>query len=310
MSPSPQPSLSASPHLRVSASVVVTGCRGQLGAELCRQFGPEAVGVDLPEFDLRDGDRIRSTLEAIRPRVVVNTAAFTLVDRAETEPELCRLVNVEGVARLVEACRDLDCALVQMSTDYVFGGDASRRTPYREADEPAPQGVYAASKWESERVAAQWQKHLVVRTSGLYGPPAERSAGNFVDAILRAAAAGKPLRVVNDQRCAPTYTPHLARAIRFLVGVGASGIYHVTSAGDATWHEFALEIVQRAGFQIPVQAITTAEWGAAVPRPAYSVLDCSKYRSLPDAAPMPAWAHTLAEYLRASSGAASQPPDC
>jgi len=284
----------------------VTGCRGQLGAELCRQFGPEAIGVDLPEFDLRDGDRVRSTLEAIRPRVVVNTAAFTQVDRAEAEPELCRLVNVEGVARLAEACRSLDCALVQISTDYVFGGDSGRRTPYRETDEPAPQGVYARSKLESEHVASKWEKHLIVRTCGLYGRLGERSAGNFVEAILRAAVAGKPLRVVNDQRCAPTYTPHVARAVRFLVGIGASGIYHVTNAGDATWYEFALEILRQAGLHVRVDPIATVEWGAAAPRPAYSVLQCSKYHALCDAPPMPPWPDALAEYLRSEKRRGSQ----
>jgi len=295
--------ISPSPPLPLFPSfpVVVTGSRGQLGAELCRQFGPEAVGLDLPEFDLGDGDRVRAALDAIQPRVVVNTAAFTLVDRAESEADRCRLVNVDGVARLAEACRSLDSALVQISTDYVFGGDAGRRTAYRETDQPDPQGVYARSKLESERAAAQWQKHLIVRTCGLYGRLGERSSGNFVEAILRRAAAGKPLRVVDDQRCSPSYTPHVARAIRFLVGIDARGIYHVTNASDATWYEFALEILRRTSLDTCVEPITSAQWGAAAPRPAYSVLDCTKYHAIADAPRMPPWPDALAEYLRERS---------
>lgn len=279
-------------------TVVVTGALGQLGAELCRQFGPEAVGLDLPEFDLTDSARVFASLRAIRPQAVVNAAAFTGVDDAERDPARCRAVNVEGSVHLERACRSLDCPLVQISTDYVFGRDPGRRTPYRETDETGPLGVYAQSKWESETVVRQWPKHLIVRTCGLYGRPAERSAGNFVETMLRLSASRARVRVVADQRCTPTYTPHMARAVRFLLTLGARGTYHVSNAGDTTWYEFAQEIFGQAGRHVEVEPIPSAEWAAAAPRPAYSVLDCSKYLAIPGAPSLPPWEKALREYLR------------
>jgi dTDP-4-dehydrorhamnose reductase len=277
-------------------NVVVIGSGGQLGSELCRQLGADAVGLDLPELDLTDRDRVLGRLAEIAPQVVINTAAFTQVDLAEEQVELCRAVNADGVAHLVEACRKRDCPLVQISTDYVFGDDG-RRIPYREADEPRPLGAYARSKLEGERQAARWQRHVIVRTSGLYGPPGSHSGGNFVETMLRLAGRRSRLRVVHDQQCTPSYTAHVARAIRFLVQRGAYGTYHVVNTGATTWHDFAAEIFRRAGLDVRLEPITTAEYGAAASRPAYSVLDTDKYHSLAGAPPMPTWQEALAEYL-------------
>jgi len=278
-------------------AIVITGSQGQLGSELCRQLGVEAVGLDLPELDITDRGRVLATLAAIRPQAVINTAAYTLVDRAEKEPEACRAVNVAGVAHLVEACRRLDCTLVQISTDYVFGRDARRETPYRETDEPGPLGVYGRSKLDAERLAAAWEKHLVVRTCGLYGRPGPRSPGNFVETMLRLAAAGKPLRVVDDQRCTPSYVPHVARAAVFLLNAKARGIYHAVNSGETTWYRFAAEVFRLVGQEVRMEAITTADYGAPAPRPAYSVLDTGKYHSLAGCPAMPPWQAALAEYV-------------
>jgi dTDP-4-dehydrorhamnose reductase len=283
-------------------TIVVTGSEGQLGSELCRQLGREAVGLDLPRFELTDRDGVIDTLTRLRPRAVINTAAFTRVDQAEEEVERCRAVNAHGVAHLVEACRTLDCVLVQISTDYVFGGDTARRVPYRETEEPQPQGVYARTKLEGERYSAEWKKHFVVRTCGLYGRLGPRSAGNFVETMLELAGRRR-LRVVHDQHCTPSYVPHVARAIRFLLGTGAYGTYHVANGGETTWYDFAAEIFRRSALEVELEPISTSEYGSKAPRPVYSVLDTGKYRALPGRPAMPPWQAALAEYLTARRGA-------
>jgi len=282
--------------------LVVTGSGGQLGSELCRQLGSEAVGLDLPELDLTDRDAVVGRLAEIAPQAVINAAGFTQVDEAERQVERCWAVNAEGVGHLVEACRRIDCPLVEISTDYVFGVDAGRRLPYRETDEPRPLGEYARSKREGERRAAMWPKHYTLRTCGLYGRAGPRSRGNFVETLLRLAAEGKRLRVVRDQHCTPSYVPHVARAVRFLVGTEAFGTYHVVNAGETTWYEFAVGVFRRARLDVRPEPITTAEYGAAAPRPGYSVLDTSKYHGLRGAPPMPRWEEALAEYLAARRG--------
>lgn len=283
-------------------TIAITGSEGQLGMELCRQAGREAVGLDLPAFDLTDREGVLAALERLCPRAVINAAAFTLVDKAQTQVDLCRAVNAQGVAYVAEACRRLDCPLVQVSTDYVFQGEAGRTTPYRESDAPSPQGVYALTKLEGERAAAAWPKHFVVRTCGLYGRPGPRSAGNFVETMLRLAPQGKRLRVVDDQHCTPSCVPQVARAILFLIQTTAYGTYHVVNGGQTTWYQMAAEIFRQSGLSVAMDPITTAQYGAPSPRPAFSVLDTAKYHALPGAPAMSSWQDALAEYL-ASRGA-------
>jgi dTDP-4-dehydrorhamnose reductase len=205
-------------------------------------------------------------------------------------------VNAEAVACVAEACRETDARLVYISTDYVFGGDVHRTIAYRETDAPAPQGVYARSKLAGEAQAARCPRHLVVRTCGLYGPTPKRN--NFVEAILRAAAADRPLRVVNDQRCSPTNVADLARAIEFLVEMSAGGIFHVVNSGETTWYDFAVSILRWSGIERGVEAITSAALGALAPRPCYSVLNTAKYHALGGPI-MPPIEDALERYLRA-----------
>ena len=279
-------------------NIVVTGAFGQLGSELCRQLGSGAMGLHLPDFDLTHEDQILETIARIRPHAVINTAAYTLVDRAEEEVERCRAVNVRGVTHLAKACRAAGSTLVQISTDYVFG-DPERRKPYREADDPQPAGVYACSKLDGERRATVCPKHLIVRTCGLYGGTGPRSARNFAQAILRRAKSGQPLRVVDDQQCTPSYVPHVARAIRFLVEAHATGIFHVVNSGSTTWYGMAAEILRQSDLKVQLEPISTADYGARAPRPAYSVLDTAKYHSLPGHPEMPHWRDAVAEFLAA-----------
>lgn len=287
--------------------ILVIGSQGQLGSELCRQLGDRAVGLDFPDFDITDPQRVAAAMAAIRPAAVINTAAYTRVDQAETERDACFAVNAAGVAHLAEACAAADATLVQVSTDYVFGGDRPVRAPYRESDEPHPQGIYASSKREGELRAMACPRHVIIRTCGLYGRRAPRAASNFVDTMLRLAETRNALRVVDDQHCTPTGVVHVARAIAFLLESDAGGVYHVVCRGQTTWLGFAREIFRQAGLSIRVDPITTAEYGLAAPRPAYSVLDTGRYHALAGCPAMPPWEESLAEYLdslgrRAGSG--------
>lgn len=279
-------------------TIAVTGALGQLGMELCRQIGGEAVGLDLPEFDLTDRAKVFDTLQSLRPTAVINTAAYTRVDKAEEEVELCRAVNATGVAHLAEACRQLDCILVEISTDYVFGRDPVRLTPYRETDPPGPLGVYGQTKLEGEQHATGWERHFVVRTCGLYGQLGPRTPGNFVATMLRLGRERDRLRIVRDQQCTPSYVPHVAQAVRFLLDTGQYGLYHVVNTGATTWYDFAAEIFRLAGLNVHLEPISTAEYGAPAPRPAYSLLDTAKYHALPGCPVMSSWQVALAEYLQ------------
>ena len=204
-------------------SILVTGAAGQLGAELCRLLGAEAIGVDIDTLDLTDRAAVLETLRRLAPRAVIHCAAYTQVDQAETDAARCRAVNVTAVESLAEACRELDSPLVQISTDYLFAGSPGIGRPWREDDPPVPKGVYAVTKFEGEQAAAAWPKHLIVRTCGLYARPSHAAARNFVKTILRLARTQPKLRVVDDQWCTPTYVPHVARAIVYLLGTnGAS----------------------------------------------------------------------------------------
>ncbi len=314
--------------------ILVTGAGGQLGGELCRVLGPAAVAADSDTLDLAHRPSVLKFVGQAAPDAVINCAAYTGVDQAESDPRRCRLVNATVVRYLVEACRPLGCPLVQLSTDYVFGGPAgaceemgqgaSRESsrpngqlgsepvpissqaqgeprPYREDDPPSPRGVYATAKLEGERAAAENPRHLVVRTCGLYARPTRQPAHNFVSTILRLARSRTPVRVVGDQHCTPSYVPHVARAILFLLGADGSpparwGIYHVTNSGATTWYEFACEIVRLSGIEARIEPISTEEYGAAAPRPRYSVLDTTAYHRL-GGPPMPDWKSALAEYF-------------
>jgi dTDP-4-dehydrorhamnose reductase len=284
--------------------IVVTGAYGQLGGELCRQLGADAIALDIDTLDLTNGPAVIDAMLSLKPDAIVNCAAYTQVDKAETDADRCRAVNATAVEHLARACGRLDCPLVQISTDYVFGAAVAEPRPWRENDPTSPQGIYARTKLEGERAAAGHPKHLIVRTCGLYARRSDTRAVNFVRTMLRLGATRPELRIVADQHCTPTYVPHLARAIRFLVGADGGvpapwGVYHVTNTAQTTWFEFATEIFRQARLNVALQAITTAEYGAPAARPSYSVLDTTAYHQL-GGPPMPDWKTGLAEYFAES----------
>jgi dTDP-4-dehydrorhamnose reductase len=274
------------------------GANGQLGRDLAPRLSGEVVGLTRETADLTRPDTLRAALEAIRPDVVVNCAAYNFVDRAETEPATAFAVNAAGVRDVAVVCRDLGAVLVHFSTDYVFGQEAARRTPYAEADVPGPVSVYGYSKLAGESlVQAICPRHFVIRTCGLYGVwGSGGKGGNFVETMLRLAGQGKPLRVVNDQTCTPSYTVDVATAVAALVPTERFGVRHLTNAGSCTWYEFARAIFELSGVRAEVTPITSDEFGAPTRRPPYSVLAPAAYERFGVPPPRP-WREALAAYL-------------
>jgi dTDP-4-dehydrorhamnose reductase len=271
----------------------VLGAGGQLGRDLCPRLAGEVHALTRDRADLTQPEALRAALQELRPDVVVNCAAYNFVDRAESEPEAAFAVNAWGVRALARACADLGCTLVHFSSDYVFGLDEGRTTPYRESDAPGPVSVYGLSKLAGEYlVRALCPRHLVIRTCGLYGVwGSGGKGGNFVETMLRLAGLGKPLRVVADQVCTPSYTADVAAATAALVGVGQPGLYHVTNGGACSWHDFAAAIFDLAGVRADLTPISSREYGAAARRPRYSVL-------APTGTPLRPWREALAGYLQ------------
>ena len=281
--------------------IAVLGAHGQLGSELCRQLGSAAVPVDRSRCELTRRDDVLRTLDEIAPDVVINTAAYNLVDRAEEEPETCRAANADAVGHIAEACRRLNCTLVQVSTAYVFDGH-DRSVPYRESEPAHPISEYGRSKLEGEHRAAEHSRHLIVRAGPMLGPrPPQAKTTNFVDLMLRLGQTQPIVRVVNDQRCSPSHVRDIAKAIRVLLAAEKSGmadydIYHLAGRQEATWHELAAEIFRRMQLPAMLVGVSTAEFAAAAPRPHYAVLDTKKYRALGGPEPR-AWPEALTEYL-------------
>ncbi|MGP8162089.1 MAG: dTDP-4-dehydrorhamnose reductase [Candidatus Dormibacteria bacterium] len=275
--------------------IEVIGSRGQLGRELMRVLaGSEHAvsGHDVEAVDIRDGGSVAALLDEVRPDAVVNCAAWTRVDAAETEPEAAWEVNAAAPAILAEACRARGILLCHLSTDYVFDGTAT--APIDEAAAPNPQSAYGRGKLAGEEaVRAALAEHLIVRTAWLYG----QEGPNFVLTMVRLAAERGRLRVVDDQLGSPTWTGHLAPAVLRLVERRATGTFHLTNSGSTTWYGFAAAIVEEAGLDVPVDAITSADYPTPAPRPAYSVLADRAWRALGEE-PLPPWRDGLRAYLR------------
>lgn len=272
--------------------ILLTGRTGQVGSELQRTLAPlgEVVAVGRAELDLADSAAITRLVDAIRPDLIVNAAAYTAVDKAETEPDLAMQINGTAPGAFAVAAERHGALLVHYSTDYIF--DGGKGAPYVEDDAPHALGVYGRTKLEGElRIGASGCRRLIMRTAWVYG-----DGGNFVRAILRQADAGKPLRVVNDQFGAPTWARDIADVTTRLLGQGAEGVFHVSAAGMASWYDVALEILRMTGRPNEVQPVSTAQYGARAPRPRYSVLDNGKLSShgIP---PIGDWRARLARYL-------------
>jgi dTDP-4-dehydrorhamnose reductase len=278
--------------------IAVLGAAGQLGRDLCPRLPGEVVPLSRADIDLGHPGTIAAGLDTARPDVFVNCAAYNLVDMAEAEPEAALAVNALGVRVLANECAARGIKLVHFSTDYVFGLDATRTAPFAEDDAPGPVSAYGLSKLAGEYAARMAHPgHLVIRTCGLYGVwGSGGKGGNFVETMLRVAAQGKPLRVVNDQRCTPSYTADVAEAAAGLIRAGTGGLFHVTNAGSCTWYELAAEVFRQSGLNPSLTPITSAEFAAPARRPPFSVLSNAKLASAGVPAPRP-WPEALAAYL-------------
>ena len=276
----------------------VLGAAGQLGRDLCPRLSGEVVPLDRTRADLTKPDQVRSTLSEIRPNVVINCAAYNLVDKAESEPDAAFAVNCWGVRELARTCRQLDCVLVHFSTDYVFGLDTNRKTPLRTTDPPGPLSVYGLSKLGGEyAVRGECPKHFVIRTCGLYGVwGSGGKGGNFVETMLRVAGQGKPLRVVDDQHCTPSYTADVAAAAISLIGTDKYGLYHVTNGGATTWYDLARAVFEIAGTKADLTPISSSGYPTPARRPGYSVLSLEALTAVGVPEPRP-WREAVAAYL-------------
>jgi dTDP-4-dehydrorhamnose reductase len=282
-------------------SILIVGDKGMLAHAIKRSLDARSLaynGVDLPDCDITIAANVAEAFKRHQPGLVINCAAFTNVDGCETKIDVANAVNGTAVGHLAAACRAHNAALVHFSTDYVF--DGSLRRPLRPGDPVGPASAYGRSKLLGEQLLQQHAppRWLIIRTAWLYGP----NGANFPQAILSAAKAGKPLRVVNDQVGAPTFTFDLAEATMELLDRGAEGIWHVANGGQTNWYEFARAVLVEFGADKFVEPITSAEWakikpGAAV-RPAYSVFDLSPYEKL-SGKMMPDWRDALRRYREA-----------
>ena len=278
----------------------VAGAKGMLAADLIGllQVKGEVVKGDLPDFDITDVNVVTKKLRDINPEIVVNCAAYTAVDKAESEKERAFLVNGRGAENLALACKETNSRLIHVSTDFIFDGE--KGVPYDENDSPNPLSVYGSSKLEGERkIQEVMDDAIIVRTSWLYG----RHGNNFVETIKRLASEREELGIVYDQLGTPTYTRDLACGIVALLDNAESGLYHFANEGVCSWYDFACEIVEMAeacGENLKLKKlkpILTKEYPTPAVRPKYSVMDKAKYKAATNR-DIPHWRDGLKRYFQ------------
>jgi dTDP-4-dehydrorhamnose reductase len=244
-----------------------------VGARLEPALAPigTVLATSRHELDLADADALRQHVRDARPDVIVNAAAYTAVDKAETETALATAVNAVAPGVLAEEAKRLGALLVHYSTDYVFSGEAS--APYKEDDPTAPLNEYGRTKLDGEkRIGSSGCRYLILRTSWVY----DTRGRNFLLTILKRARAGETLRVVGDQQGVPNWSAMIARVTAACLERGGEGLFHLSAAGQTSWHEFAREALGYAGVTATLEEITTAQYPTPARRPRYSVLDNHK----------------------------------
>ncbi|MBU1693206.1 MAG: dTDP-4-dehydrorhamnose reductase [Verrucomicrobia bacterium] len=278
--------------------IFIAGSKGQLGLDCLEVFGREAevAGLDLPDLDIADPASVRRALSAFKPDAVINAAAYTQVDRAETERDEARRANVEGPRVLAEYVQRHGGVLVHISTDYVFDGRRPPPEPYVETDVANPVSWYGVTKLDGEKAVQQaTERHIILRAAWLYGAGGQ----NFLRAILRAALAQpeEPLRVVNDQFGSPTWSWRLALQIQKTLEAGGRGLYHATAEGSCTWYDLAREFFGRMDLKHEVRPCATDEYPTPAHRPRNSILENTRLKATGINIMRP-WAEDLEEFVR------------
>ncbi len=278
--------------------VLVTGVKGQLGFDVVNELnkrGYEAIGVDIQEMDITDGKQVRDVLNKVKPDAVVHCAAWTAVDAAEDNVEKVRLVNAIGTENIAKACKELDCKMMYISTDYVFDGNGVE--PWKpDCKEYKPLNVYGITKLEGElAVSENLEKYFIVRIAWVFG----KNGNNFIKTMLKVGKTHETVRVVKDQIGTPTYTYDLARLLVDMIETDKYGYYHATNEGGyISWYDFAKEIFRQAGYSTQVIPVSTAEYGLSkAARPYNSRLDKSKLVENRFAL-LPTWQDALSRYLK------------
>lgn len=275
--------------------VLVTGITGQLGYDVLKVLekrGIKCIGTTRKEIDLSTEEGSKNFILKNKPSAVIHCAAYTAVDKAESEAELAITVNGLGARRIAEACREIDAKMLFVSTDYVFGGDGKKT--YEVGDEKNPVNTYGRSKLLGEdAVSMLLKKYFIVRTSWVFGS----NGKNFVKTMLNLADKNKKLRVVDDQIGSPTYTADLAPLLVDMIQTEKFGVYHATNEGFCSWAEFAKEIFKQANKKVEVESIATADYPTPAKRPFNSRL--SK-KSLDDAGfeRLPSWEDAIGRFLK------------
>ncbi|MEG0409830.1 MAG: dTDP-4-dehydrorhamnose reductase [Erysipelotrichaceae bacterium] len=274
--------------------ILVTGVKGQLGHDIvleAQKRNIEAIGVDIDEMDITDATQVSNVIKASNVDAVIHCAAYTAVDKAEDNIDICRKVNVQGTQNIVDVCRELDIKMMYFSTDYVFDGLGEK--PWEEYDERNPLNIYGETKYEGELAVETLKKFFILRISWVFGI----NGNNFIKTMLRLGNENGAVRVVNDQIGSPTYTIDLAVLCVDMIQSEAYGIYHAPNEGICSWYEFACEIFKQANMDVKVTGVSSDEFITKATRPKNSRMNRSKldengFKRLPT------WQNALQRYLK------------
>jgi dTDP-4-dehydrorhamnose reductase len=279
-------------------TVLVSGADGMLGVDLVRRLRKSPYRIlssTIRSMDITKPDQVKKILFSLRPDTVIHTAAYTAVDKAETEQDLCMAVNDQGTGNISQVCCEIGAELIYISTDYVF--DGTKDSPYVETDPPNPLNVYGRSKYLGEQaVMSLKEKYKICRTSWLIGLHGLWGT-NFLEKIFKAAQTRKTLRVVADQIGSPTFTFDLALMLERLLALQEYGIFHVANSGSCSWYELAKTALEMMGERgVEILPIPSAQYPSPAKRPHNSILDCSRLARL-GIPPLRPWKDALMEYL-------------